>query len=49
MSHEFNDDIGKKMGMWIFIFTELFLFGGLFLVYAVFRAEYSEGFHKAAL
>jgi cytochrome c oxidase subunit 3 len=48
MSHEFNDDVGKKMGMWIFIFTELFLFGGLFLVYAVFRANYTEGFHSAA-
>jgi len=37
-----------KFGMWIFLFTELFLFGGLFLVYAVFRANYSEDFHKAA-
>ena len=38
-----------KLGMWIFLFTELFLFGGLFLVYAVFRAKYSEDFHTAAL
>jgi cytochrome c oxidase subunit III len=38
-----------KLGMWIFLFTELFLFGGLFLVYAVFRAKYSVDFHKAAL
>jgi cytochrome c oxidase subunit 3 len=37
-----------KLGMWIFLFTELFLFGGLFLVYAVFRAQYSEDFHTAA-
>jgi cytochrome c oxidase subunit III len=37
-----------KLGMWIFLFTELFLFGGLFLVYAVFRAKYSEDFHTAA-
>lgn len=37
------------MGMWIFIFTELLLFGGLFLVYAVFRAQYSEDFHIAAM
>jgi cytochrome c oxidase subunit 3 len=36
------------MGMWLFIFTELFLFGGLFLVYAVFRAKYTEDFHHAA-
>jgi len=38
-----------KLGMWLFLFTELFLFGGLFLVYAVFRAKYSEDFHAAAL
>jgi cytochrome c oxidase subunit III len=37
-----------KLGMWIFLFTELFLFGGLFLVYAVFRAKYSQDFHTAA-
>jgi len=38
-----------KLGMWLFLFTELFLFGGLFLVYAVFRAKYSADFHSAAL
>lgn len=37
-----------KLGMWIFLFTELFLFGGLFLVYAVFRVTHSEDFHTAA-
>ena len=45
---EHHDYDGSKMGMWIFIFTELFLFGGLFLVYAVFRTQYSADFHKAA-
>jgi len=43
-----RDDIGSRMGMWIFIFTELLLFGGLFLVYAIYRNEYSEQFHNAA-
>lgn len=43
-----TDNEAGKMGMWIFLFTELFLFGGLFLVYAVFRAKYSDDFHKAA-
>jgi len=46
---EHRDDEASKMGMWIFIFTELLLFGGLFLVYAVFRAKYSEDFHIAAM
>ena len=43
----YNSETGK-LGMWIFLFTELFLFGGLFLVYAVFRAKYSADFHNAA-
>ena len=47
-STRIDSDTGK-LGMWIFLFTELFLFGGLFLVYAVFRAKYSEDFHTAAL
>ena len=46
---EHRDDEASKMGMWIFIFTELLLFGGLFLVYAVFRAKYSHDFHVAAM
>ena len=45
---EHRDDFGAKMGMWIFIFTELILFGGLFIVYAIFRNEYSEEFHISA-
>jgi cytochrome c oxidase subunit III len=46
-SAQYENETGK-LGMWIFLFTELFLFGGLFLVYAVFRAKYSEDFHTAA-
>jgi cytochrome c oxidase subunit 3 len=45
---EHYDPEGSKLGMWLFIFTELFLFGGLFLVYAVFRTKYSADFHHAA-
>ena len=45
---EHSDPEGAKLGMWLFIFTELFLFGGLFLVYAVFRNKYSEQFHIGA-
>lgn len=46
--HDHFDAEGSKIGMWIFLFTEMFLFGGLFLVYAVFRNKYSEDFHHAA-
>lgn len=45
---EYTDSETGKLGMWIFLFTELFLFGGLFLVYAIFRAKYSAEFHHAA-
>ena len=46
---EHRDDQASKLGMWLFIFTELLLFGGLFLVYAVFRLKYAAQFHEAAL
>jgi len=46
---EHRDDLGSKLGMWLFIFTEMLLFGGLFLVYAVYRERYSEDFHLGAL
>ena len=46
---EHRDDIGARMGMWIFLFTEMFLFGGLFLVYAVYRSIYPVDFHAASL
>lgn len=33
-----------KLGMWIFLLTEVLLFGGLFCVYAVYRANHPEVF-----
>jgi cytochrome c oxidase subunit III len=42
------DYMGAKMGMWIFLFTEVLFFGGLFLVYSVYRAKYPGEFHNAA-
>ncbi len=42
------DYTGAKMGMWIFLFTELLFFGGLFLLYAVYRSQYTPEFHLAA-
>lgn len=37
MEHLHRDDEASKIGMWLFIFTELLLFGVLFLVYSVYR------------
>lgn len=42
------DYTGAKMGMWIFLFTEVLFFGGLFLLYSVFREKYTGEFHNAA-
>ncbi len=36
------------MGMWVFLITELLLFGGLFAGFAVFRVKHPEVFAEAA-
>jgi cytochrome c oxidase subunit III len=43
-----RDYVGAKLGMWIFIFTELILFGGLFVAYGMYRSMHAHDFHKAA-
>lgn len=47
-SHVHRDDVGSRMGMWLFLFTELLLFGGMFLIYSVYRFQYADAFHLAA-
>jgi cytochrome c oxidase subunit 3 len=43
-----RDDLASKTGMWFFLFTEMLLFGGLFIVYSVYRFRNAEAFHLAA-
>jgi cytochrome c oxidase subunit 3 len=43
-----GDYAGAKMGMWLFIATEVLLFGGMFLLYSIFRFIHPQEFHKAA-
>jgi len=43
-----RDIEGAKMGMWVFLFTEMLLFGGLFLLYSVYRSKYTADFHGSA-
>ena len=45
---EHRDDSASKLGMWLFIFTELLLFGGLFIVYSVYRYKHGQAFAIAA-
>jgi len=43
-----RDDLASKTGMWLFLFTEMLLFGGLFIVYSVYRYRNPLAFHLAA-
>lgn len=45
--HNF-DAKASKMGMWLFLFTELLLFGGLFLVYMIYRYLNQDAFLLAS-
>jgi cytochrome c oxidase subunit 3 len=41
-----KDYEGAKLGMWLFLFTEILLFGGLFILYSAYRARYPLEFHN---
>jgi len=51
LAHHFHDLVQQresaKLGMWLFLLTEVLLFGGLFLAYAVFRSWNPEMFQAA--
>ncbi len=48
LTHVHRDDIASKMGMWLFLVTEILLFGGLFLIYMYYRYQYSHEFFISA-
>jgi len=45
--HSHRDDVGSRMGLWLFLFSELILFGGMFIIYAVYRFKYPLEFRLA--
>jgi cytochrome c oxidase subunit 3 len=52
LAHHF-DNLGQQreaatLGMWVFLVTEVLFFGGLFLVYTVYRSWYPEAFAAAS-
>jgi cytochrome c oxidase subunit 3 len=49
LAHIHRDDEGSKMGMWLFLFTEFLLFGGLFILYASYRYIYPDDFKIGAM
>ncbi len=42
-----RDDAGSRMGMWLFLLSELLLFSGLFIAYAAYRSIHRADFHHA--
>jgi cytochrome c oxidase subunit 3 len=52
LAHHFDtiekQDYAVRLGMWLFLGTEVLLFGGLFLGYTVYRHFYHEAFHEAS-
>lgn len=47
-SGEQRDRTGARYGMWFFLFTEILFFGGMFILYSIYRAKYAHDFHAAA-
>jgi cytochrome c oxidase subunit 3 len=43
-----RDYTGAKVGMWLFLYTEVLLFGGMFLVYSIYRTRFPMMFHKSS-
>ena len=48
-THGAVDHDRGRIGMWLFICTEILLFGGLFLLYSVYRYKHPADFHAASL
>src|SRR5512136_136817 len=45
---EVRDDTGAKLGMWLFILSELLLFGGMFILYSVYRYKNPVDFYHGS-
>ena len=45
---EHYDAEGTRLGFWLFLFTEIFLFSIFFLMYAVYRHAFLADFHEGA-
>ncbi|MEX2663292.1 MAG: cytochrome c oxidase subunit 3 family protein [Vicinamibacterales bacterium] len=52
LQHHFDDMAqqaeASTLGMWVFLVTEIMFFGGLFMVYLVYRYQSPEGFAEAS-
>jgi cytochrome c oxidase subunit 3 len=48
VSEEVRDDTGARLGMWLFILSEILLFGGMFILYSGYRYKNPVDFHHAS-
>ncbi len=51
LAHHFSDSEQQadsaKLGMWLFLLTEILLFGGLFVAYSIYRSWHPDMFYNA--
>jgi len=45
---ETRDNTSAKLGMWLFILSEILLFGGMFILYSAYRYKNPVDFHHAS-
>lgn len=48
VEHDHFDASANKMGFWLFLFTEVFLFGMLFLVFAIYLTKFTAEFSASS-
>jgi cytochrome c oxidase subunit 3 len=52
LAHHFDDALQQReaasLGMWVFLVTEVMFFGGVFLLYVVYRTHFPEAFALAS-
>jgi cytochrome c oxidase subunit 3 len=47
-AQEKRDYKKAKYGMWFFLYTEMLFFGGMFVLYSMYRSRYPQEFHAGA-
>lgn len=46
--HEHHDPVAGRIGMWLFLFTEILLFGAMFIAFAMYLNLYRWEFHETS-
>ncbi|HVP19856.1 MAG TPA: cytochrome c oxidase subunit 3 family protein [Spirochaetia bacterium] len=43
-----GEGVRARLGLWLFLLSEILLFGGMFLLYAMYRYKYAPDFHAGS-